>query len=149
MLVKTFDGEHPSQEQDEAASDVMDIVLSDISGRTEVGDANRIDDAEDARAEKLFFEAVASKLAERTREWAVRLKMNYNGEGTGYHFDAFDREGRQFQITVSYSELSEVAALQRDASRNLEHMTNAIATKLNHARRFYFERMRAATVGIG
>jgi hypothetical protein len=148
-LVKTYDGEHASKERDQAADDVMDLVMADIDGRTEVGDANRIDDAEDARAEKLFFEAVASKLGERTREWATRVRMSYNGEGTGYHFTANDRDGRVFQITVSYSELSEVAALQRNASKNLEHMTNSIADKLEHARRFYFERMRAATVGIG
>ena len=141
-----------TRERDQAADDVMDIVLTDVLGRSEVGDDSRKEAESDARAERMFFEAVAAAIGERCREWMPRyakVKLNYNGEGTGYVLDVPDREGRRFSCHVTYSEMSPVAELQRKADTIVSAMADRVCEQLNAARAHYFERMRAATVGIG
>lgn len=150
-LAKVYDSVN-TRERDQAADDVMDIVLTDIQGRTEVGDNSRIENESDARAERMFFEAVAAAIGERCKEWMPRyakVKLNYDGHGTGYQLEIPDREGRRFTAHVTYSEMSAVAELQRKADTIVSAMADRVCEKINSARAVYFERMRAATVGIG
>lgn len=150
-LGKVYDGEHPTRERDQAADDVYDIVMADIQGRSEIGDGPSAADQEaDIRAERLFFAAVSEAVTERCKEWlAGRFRISYLASRDGYRFSAGDREGRVYEVEITYSEFSEVAARQRNTDKNLTHMADEVARKLTNARRYYFERMKAAEIGIG
>ena len=147
-LGKVYDGEHPTRERDEAADDVADIILSDIQGRSEVGDLSRKEMEDDIRAERLFFEAVSNAVSERCRDWlGRRFRISHLPGQAGYMFSAADKEGRQFEVSITYSEFSEVAERQRKAEKNLTHMADEVVRRISVARDAYHRRLRAIEVG--
>lgn len=155
-LVKAFDGPNPSREEDAMADDVVEILRDGLRGGTDcdVGgvesDYATTRELEEARrTERQFFEAIGQKLKERC-SWADRRKGLACGDlGTrkGWRFGCYDKDGRLFEIEITYSEIEEVARIQQAATlSNFDHTLNRIVGKFEEARRVYFARRDGVTL---
>lgn len=149
-LVKAFDGPNPSRADEAMADDVVEILREGLRGgtdcdvggvETDYATTRELEEAQ--RTERQFFEAIGKKLGERCG-WADGRKGLACGDlGTrkGWRFGVYDRDGRLFEIEVTYSEIEEVARVQQAATlSNFDHTLNRIAGKFEEARRTYFAR---------
>jgi hypothetical protein len=72
-------------------------------------------------------------------------KAILNGEGTGWHFETSDGMGHRWELEVSYDTALQIAG--QDESRAVAALIDAVVTRAIEARRLFFERVQAVTVG--
>jgi hypothetical protein len=104
-------------------------------------------EADDAvRLELLLLECVRSHAAEHLRSQQLLLtKAMLNGEGTGWYFEVSDGMGHRWELQVSYDSALEIAG--QDESRAVAALIDCVVTRAIEARRLFFERVQAVTVG--
>jgi hypothetical protein len=152
-LVKTT-----SREEDSLASDVVDLLREGTRGGTDT-DVGGVEETlittqqadELARTEQEFLQALAGRIKEvcpwvdGKRGLAVR-ELGAIG-GHGWAFSVYDRDGRPFDVQLTYSEIREVALVQRRATvSNFRRVLDNVCEKLTLARAGYFARRDAAEV---
>ncbi len=137
-LVKVLD----DPAEDKMADDVVDLVR-EIQRGAETDYQSKADAETEKRAEQEFFLALARKIDERLTWASGKARVTELGTRDGWHISLKDREGRPYEIEITYDALAEVALLQRcaDEERGIEVMVNSIVDKLLKARQRYFERM--------
>jgi len=152
-LVKTT-----SAEEDSLASDVVDILQEGLRGSTDT-DTGGVEETylttlekdEAARTEREFMSALARRIGDRC-PWAHGkrgLKVVELGTRDGWRFSVFDREGRPFEVEISFSSIAQVAQRQRKASFSNFHKTlDHIVDQLQEERVKHFRRLQAASAEI-
>jgi len=152
-LVKTT-----STEEDSMASDVVDILQEGLRGSTDtdVGGVEEtylttLEKDEAARTEREFLQAVAHRCRERL-PWANRkrgLRVVELGNRDGWRFTVYDREGRPFEVEISYSNIAQVATIQRKAAQSNFHKTlDYVCDQLFEARVQFHKRLAQASAEI-
>lgn len=150
-LVKTT-----SREEDSMASDVVDILTEGLRGSTDT-DVGGVEQSylttlakdEAKRTEFEFMQALAHRIRERC-PWANGadgLRVRELGNRDGWKFSVTDREGRPYAVEITFSEIYEVARVQRNATlSNFPAILDSVANKLNITRADYFSRRDAAVI---
>ena len=144
-LVKTT-----TREEDSLASDVVDILHDATRGSpdTDVGgveDTYRttLEQDEARRTEHEFFNALARRVRERCT-WADGkrgLKVGDLGTRDGWRFSVYDREGRLYEVEVSFSHIAQVAAKQRRGTlSNFHGILDTVCDQLRDKRADYYRR---------
>lgn len=142
-LVKTT-----TREEDSLASDVVDILQDATRGSTDtdmggVEETYRttLEQDEAKRTEHEFFNALARRVKDFC-PWAdgkKGLKIQELGTRDGWRFGVFDREGRHFEVEVSFSHIAQVAQLQRKSTLgNFHRVCDMICEKLRDERVAFF-----------
>jgi len=144
-LVKTT-----TREEDSMASDVMDILQEGLRGGTDT-DVGGVEETyvstlaqdEARRTEHEFFQALGRRVRERC-PWADGkrgLAIGDLGTRDGWRFSIYDREGRPFEVEVSFSGIAEVAQQQRKSTLgNFHRVLDNICDQLRDARVKYMAR---------
>jgi hypothetical protein len=139
-LVKVFDGP-TGAEDDKQADDVVDL-LREVQRGASTDYKSKAEEEDETRGEREFFLALARKIDERL--WWARGKARIVELGTrdGWSIGLHDREGRPYEVQITYSELAEVAILQRvhDSERGPDVMCGHICDQLEAARKRYYDR---------
>lgn len=146
-----------SQAEDSLASDVVDLLREGVRGGTdcEVGGVEEplttTRDADElARTEHEFIRSLASRVRE-VCTWVdgrrgLTARETYSPRG--WAFDVWDRDGRPFQVSLTFSDVEEIALQQRRANvSNFRRVLDSVAEKLQFERARYFSRRDAAEVG--
>lgn len=152
-LVKTT-----SAEEDSLASDVVDILQAGLRGSsdTDVGGVEEtylttLEKDEAARTESQFMAALARRIGERC-PWANGkrgLTVLELGTRDGWRFSVYDKEGRSFEVEVSFSSIAQVAQRQRKGTLSNFHATlDHVCDQLRDARVTYFSRLKSASADI-
>jgi hypothetical protein len=147
-LVKTT-----TREEDSMASDVVDILQAAQRGSsdTDVGGVEEtyrttLEQDEARRTEHEFFQALGRRVKERC-PWADGkrgLAIGDLGTRDGWRFSIYDREGRPFEVEVSFSSIAEVAQQQRKSTLgNFHRVLDNICDRLRDARVAYMARRDA------
>jgi hypothetical protein len=98
------------------------------------------------RQEMQLLECVRSHAAEHLRGQQLTItQAMLNGEGTGWFFETSDGMGHRWELQVSYDTALQVAG--QDESRAVAALIDAVVTRAIEARRLFFERVQAVTVG--
>lgn len=138
-------------EADRRADDVMDLWDQLRRGVSD-GDYLSAEQAEAERAaEKRFYVALAEAISDRCGDWASgRAQLVELGGRDGWLVVLRDRDGRSFDVEVTYDSLAEVAMRQREVtlSGDPRPMADVIARRVQDARRRYFDRTRSPEVGL-
>lgn len=153
-LVKTT-----SREEDSMASDVVDILQDATRGSTDTemggveGTYRTTLEADEAkRTEHEFFQALAKRVKERFSGWADGkrgLAIGELGTRDGWRFSIYDKEGRLFEVEVSFSSIAQVAQTQRRSTLgNFHRILDSICDQLLDARVKYMSRMKHASAEI-
>lgn len=148
-LVKTTD-----RAEDSMASDVVDILQADQRGSTDTdtGSAEEtylttLEQDEARRVEHEFLQALAHRVRERCT-WADGkrgLAVGDLGTRDGWRFSVYDREGRPFEVEVSFSNVYQIAKEQRKTTfGNFHRVLDNICDQLRDARVRYMARRDAA-----
>lgn len=151
-LVKTT-----SREEDSLASDVVDILHDGLRGGTDV-DVGGVEESltttrdadELARTEHEFIRSLASRVRE-TCPWVdgqrgLTARETYSPRG--WAFDVWDRDGRPFQVSLTFSDVEAIALQQRRANvGNFRKVLDNVCEKLQFERARYFARRDAVEVG--
>jgi hypothetical protein len=157
-LVKAFDGDNPSKADDAMADDVVEILREGLRGSAdgpgdggvEPVDKTTLEQDQARQTEAEFFRAIAAKLKERVGDWANGkrgLACADLGTRDGWRFGLYDKDGRLFEIEVTFSEIAAIAAMQRSATiSNFEHTLDRIVAKFQEARRTWFARRDGVTL---
>ena len=144
-LVKTT-----TREEDSMASDVVDILREGLRGGMDcdVGGVEEtyrttLEQDEARRTEHEFFNALGRRVKERC-PWADGkrgLAIGDLGTRDGWRFSVYDKEGRPFEVEVSFSSIAEVAQQQRKSTLgNFHRVLDNICDRLRDARARYFVR---------
>jgi hypothetical protein len=147
-LVKTT-----SREEDSLASDVVDILQEGLRGSTDTDSGGvegtyrtTLEQDEARRTEHEFMQALAKRLKERC-PWADGkrgLQVSDLGTRDGWRFGLFDKEGRPFEVEVSFSSIAQIAQEQRKTTfSNFHRMLDNICDRLRDERAKWFARMEA------
>lgn len=152
FLAKTTD-----RSEDSLASDVVDLLREGVRGGTdcEVGGVEEplttTRDADElARTENEFIRSLASRVRE-VCPW-VDGKRGLTARETysprGWSFDVFDRDGRPFQVSLTFSDVEAIALQQRRANvSNFRKVLDSVCQKLQFERARYFARRDAVELG--
>jgi hypothetical protein len=150
-LVKTT-----SREEDSLASDVVDILQEatrggpdcDVGGVEESYITTR-DQDQMRLVEREFMHALAGRIKE-VCPWVDGRKgliVSDLRTAPGWHFHVFDRDGRPFDVQITFSEIYEIASQQRRGMlNNFRRTLDNVCEKLRDARASYFARRDAAEV---
>lgn len=145
-LVKTT-----SREEDSMASDVVDILQEGLRGSsdTDVGGVEgtyrtTLEQDEARRTEHEFFQALARRVKERC-PWADGkrgLAVGDIGSKDGWRFSVYDRDGRLFEVEISFHHIAQIAQAQRKTTLgNFHRVLDDVCDRLRDARAKYFARM--------
>ena len=152
-LVKTT-----SREEDSLASDCVDILQAGLRGSTDT-DTGGVEETylttlekdEAARIEREWLQAVAHRCRDRLHWLDKRRGMRVVelGDRDGWRFSVYDREGRPFEVEISFSSIAQVAAIQRRAARsNFQKTLDHVCDQLRDARVAYHVRLSQARTEI-
>jgi hypothetical protein len=133
------------------ASDVVDILQEGLRGSsdTDMGGVEgtyrtTLEQDEARRTEHEFFQALARRVRERC-PWADGkrgLAISDLGTRDGWRFSLLDKEGRPFEVEVSFSSIAQIAQEQRKTTfGNFHRMLDNICDRLRDARAKWFARM--------
>ncbi len=147
-LVKTT-----SREEDSLASDVVDILRDGLRGGTDcmVGGVEESltttrEADELARTEHAFFQALAGRIRE-VCPWVDGrrgLAVSETGLPRGWKFAVYDRDGRPFEVSFTYSDVEQIALTQRRATvSNFRRVLDSVCERLQFERARYFARRDA------
>ncbi len=143
-----------SREADSLASDVVDILHDGLRGGTDV-DCGGVEDTlittrdadELRRTEHEFLQSLASRIRE-VCPWVNGKRGLAVTETTippGWRFEVFDNDGRPFDVSLTYSDVREIALTQRRATvSNFRKVLDKVTDQLRDARAVYFRRRDAA-----
>jgi hypothetical protein len=147
-LVKTT-----SREEDSLASDVVDLLQEATRGGTDtdVGGVEgtyltTLERDEMQRIEHEFFQKLAHRVRERCPWTDGRrgLGVNELGDRDGWRFSVYDRDGRPFEVEISFSHIAQIASEQRKSTfGNFHRVLDNICDGLRDARVRYFARRDA------
>ncbi len=137
------------------ASDCVDILQEGLRGGADcdVGGVEgtyrtTLEQDEARRTEHEFFQALAKRAKERC-PWADGkrgLAIGDLGTRDGWRFSLYDREGRLFEVEVSFHAIAEIANQQRKATLgNFHRMLDNVCDRLRDKRVEYFSRMQSST----
>ncbi len=150
-LVKTTD-----RVEDSLASDVMDILHDAVRGGadTDVGGVEEtyistLEREEMERIEHDFLNALAQRVRERCPWIDGRRGLSVTDlkVSPGWHFAVWDRDGRPFDVQITYHQIHEIAAQQRKGMlSNFRRTLDHVCDKLQDARAVYFRRRDGAEV---
>ncbi len=136
------------------ASDVVDILQDGLRGSTDT-DTGGVEETyvstraqdEAKRTEHEFFNALAQRVKERCT-WADGkrgLAIGDLGTRDGWRFSVYDREGRLFEVEVSFSHIHQIASEQRKTTfGNFHRVLDSICDQLRDAQVKYMARRDAA-----
>lgn len=130
------------------ADDVTDL-LDELRRGASPDYVSAADVEDERRASESFFTALARAIDSRLPWAAGRAVVAELASRDGWSVALRDRDGRPYDVTVTYSALADVALLQRahDTERGPSVMAGLIVERLEAARRRWFERMRGPEVG--
>lgn len=151
-LVKTT-----SREEDSLASDVVDILHDGLRGGTDV-DVGGVEESltttreadELARTEQEFLHSLAARIREVCPWTDGRrgLSVREMHSPRGWAFSVYDRDGRPFDVQLTFSDVEAIALTQRRATvSNFRRVLDNVTDKLQFERARYFARRDAAEVG--
>lgn len=150
-LVKTT-----SREEDSMASDVMDILQDGLRGSTDT-DTGGVEETylstlaqdEAKRIEHEFFQALARRVRERLTWSDGRAGLGICELGTrdGWRFSVRDKEGRPFEVEISFSNIAQIAQQQRKTTfGNFHRVLDNICDQLRDARVAYVARVKSLEI---
>lgn len=90
---------------------------------------------------------ISSPARTEKKNWRRGLSVEDMRTAPGWHFSVWDRDGRPFDVQITFHQIHEIAAQQRKGMlSNFRRVLDNVCDRLQDARAVYFRRRDAAEV---